>query len=255
MGSRWPYRIYDTLTQKAAVLRAQAVVVSSRLEYEDAVRFGVDPSKLHIIPMGIDLPESNYPPENKDQPLRLLFVGRIARVRRLELILKAVSKLKLKWNLTIVGGEASTSSMTRGGYLDELKTLASELGIDQFIRWMGPVTPEKLSTFYTESDLFLYTSQYENFGQPLLEAAAHGLPLLSTKVGVAAELIEEGKTGFFINDDPESLSDHIMKLENLKGRQEMGEALRRKVTDHYSWDSVIEQYLEIYRKLLPNSGL
>ena len=255
MGSRWPYRIYDTLTQKAAVLRAQAVVVSSMLEYQDAVRFGVDPPKLHVIPMGIDLPESSSPSENTDQPLRLLFVGRIARVRRLELILKAVSKLKLDWKLTIVGGEASTSSMTRGGYLDELKTLASELGIDQNVHWMGPVAPENLSPVYAESDLFLYTSQYENFGQPLLEAAAHGLPLLSTRVGVAAELITEGKTGFFINDDPETLSDRIMKLENSKGRQEMGEALRQKVADQYSWESVIEQYLEIYRKLLPDNGL
>ncbi len=231
------------------------MVVSSQLEHQDAVRFGVDPSKLHVIPMGIDLPEIDPLFENMDRPLQLLFVGRIARVRRLEIILKAASQLKREWQLTIVGGEASTSSMTRGGYLEELKTLANELDINQNINWAGSVAPEQLSSFYAESDLFLYTSQYENFGQPLLEAAAHGLPLLSTKVGVAAELIEEGETGFFIDDDPETLSDQITKLENSKDRQQMGEALRQRVADHYSWDSVIQHYIELYRKLLPDSGL
>ncbi|QPJ60980.1 MAG: glycosyltransferase family 4 protein [Candidatus Nitronauta litoralis] len=241
--------------QKKPVLGAQAIVVSSQLEYQDAIRFGVEPSKLHVIPMGIDLPEIDTTFENVDRPLKLLFVGRIARVRRLEIILKAASRLKREWQLTIVGGEASTSSMTRGGYLDELKTLANNLGVTRNIHWAGSVAPEQLSSFYTESDIFLYTSQYENFGQPLLEAAAHGLPLLSTKVGVAAELIEENKTGFFIDDDPDTLSDQIRQLENSTDRQQMGEALRRKVADQYSWDNVIQHYIELYRKLLPGSGL
>ncbi len=230
-------------------------MVSSKLEQQDALRFGVDPSKLHIIPMGIDLPETNATSDNTDRTLRLLFVGRIARVRRLELILKAVSRLKIEWNLTIVGGEASTSSMTRGGYLDELKTLAGELGIEQRLRWIDPVAPENLSPFYAESDIFLYASQYENFGQPLLEAAAHGLPLVSTPVGVAVELIDEGTTGYFTDDDPDTLSRQITKLEKMSDRQEMGQALRQKVAEQFSWNNIIEQYLEIYRKLLPGSGL
>ncbi len=237
------------------MVRAQAVIVSSRLEYQDAVRFGVDPSVIHIIPMGIDLPETNTTEKSSDRPLRLLFVGRIARVRRLEIILKAVSRLDIEWNLTLVGGEAQTSSMTRGGYLEELKTLARELDIEPRVKWIGPVAAENLPPFYAESDLFVYPTQYENFGQPLLEAAAHGLPLISTPVGVAAELIEEGQTGLFIDDDPATLRNQILKLQNADDRQTMGQALRQKVADRFSWESVIEQYLELYGKLLPGSSL
>ena len=53
--------------------------------------------------------------------LQLLFVGRIARVRRIELLLQAVEKLKFPFHLTIAGGEEKTSSVTRSGYLKDLK--------------------------------------------------------------------------------------------------------------------------------------
>ena len=82
MKQRLPYHFYDILTLKASAKRAHAIVVSSKLEYEDALEFGIAKEKLHIIPMGIKVEEIKIEP-NISEKLQILFVGRIARVRRI----------------------------------------------------------------------------------------------------------------------------------------------------------------------------
>lgn len=243
------------LTLKSAVKGAAAVVVSSRLEEADALRFGVPRNRIRVIPMGIDLPEESSTPADPDAPLRLLFAGRIARVRRVELILKAAARLPFEWTLTLAGGEAETSSMAGGGYVQELKKLTAELGIENKVHWTGPLPHEALTDHYRNADLFLYTSRYENFGQPLLEAAAQGLPLISTRIGVAEELIEEHRTGFFTDDSPDTLIKKIEQLACRETRQKFGEALRRKVAERFSWQTLLPRYLDLYRTLLGGGGL
>ena len=53
-----PYYLYDILTLKTSAKRAQAVIVSSKLEYEDALEFGIAKEKIHIIPMGVVVEET-----------------------------------------------------------------------------------------------------------------------------------------------------------------------------------------------------
>ncbi|NIP99801.1 MAG: glycosyltransferase, partial [Nitrospinaceae bacterium] len=57
-------------------------------------------------------------------------------------------------------------------------------------------------SYYQSADVFVYPSRYENFGQPVLEAAAWGLPVIATSTGVASEIIREGETGFLTPPDP-----------------------------------------------------
>ncbi|MDE1045692.1 MAG: glycosyltransferase, partial [Nitrospinaceae bacterium] len=116
--------------------------------------------------------------------LQLLFVGRIARVRRIELLIQAAEKLTFPFHLTIAGGEEKTSSVTRSGYMKELKDLAQKLNLNNKISFAGRKTQEELKEYYRMADIFVYPSKYENFGQPLLEAGAHGLPIVATPVGV-----------------------------------------------------------------------
>ena len=123
-----PYHLYDAITLKTSAKKAQAIIVSSKLEYEDALEFGIDKEKIHIIPMGVDV-EPTEKTRSESEQLQILFVGRIARVRRIEILLQAVSKLNIPYHLTIVGGEEKTSSVTRTGYLNELKQLTKQLNL------------------------------------------------------------------------------------------------------------------------------
>ena len=96
------------MTWKASAKSANAVVVSSKLEYEDAIEFGIPQKKIHIIPMGIDVDEYVDSQVNHEGTINILFVGRIARVRRIEILLQAVSKLAIPYQLILVGGEEKT---------------------------------------------------------------------------------------------------------------------------------------------------
>jgi len=244
-----PYRIYDIGTFKNVVRRANAIVVSSKNEYTEALEFGIDKKKIHLIPAGIDTTDYEPHRAKSNKILNLLFVGRIARNRRLEPIIKALQYLD-KTKLTIVGGEEKSSSLSRRGYLCELKALADGLGVRERINFVGVKYGKELISYYQTAGIFVYTSIYENFGQTLLEAAAAGLPIISTPVGIAPEIVIEGETGFLVSDDPKVIGEKIRELNNVSTRREFGTRIKEIVKEKFAWSNIIDQYLEIYQRLL-----
>ena len=178
--------------------------------------------------------------------LQLLFVGRIARVRRIELLLQAIEKLKFPFHLTIAGGEEKTSSVTRSGYLKELKELAHRLNLNTKVTFTGRKTQEELKEYYRMADLFVYPSKYENFGQPLIEAGAHGLPIIATSVGVARDIVIDGETGYLTSDDPKTISDRIQLLQDHKLRQQMGVQIKGLIREKFDWENIMKQYVNLY---------
>jgi UDP-glucose:(heptosyl)LPS alpha-1,3-glucosyltransferase len=237
------------LTFKTSAKVADAVVVSSKLEYEDAIEFGIKKNKLFVIPMGIDVDEYDDSQINHEGTINILFVGRIARVRRIEILLQAVAKLSIPYQLILVGGEEKTSSLSKSGYLIELKNLCKALNINDQVTFVGSVPQDELSNWYSKGDIFVYPSLYENFGQPILEAAAAGLPIISTPVGVARELITDNETGFLFTGDVQELTDRITQLIDQNVRKEMGKALRQRARSLYGWKEIIKQYLDLYYSL------
>ena len=244
----FPYNLYDAITIKTSAKRAQAIIVSSKLEYEDALEFGIPKDKIHVIPMGIDIEEIN---EKKiiSNNLQILFVGRIARVRRIELLLQAVSQLGIPFHLTIVGDEEKTSSVTRSGYFDELKQLTEQLNLESKVSFLGKKNSLELKKIYQSADIFVYPSLYENFGQPLIEAAANGLPLISTPVGIAQDIVIDGETGFLVNGKPEEIKDRIELLKDLRPRLQMGERIKTEVKNRFNWKNIMNQYMDLYQSL------
>jgi len=244
-----PYRIYDAGTFKSVLRWADAIVVCSRNEYAEALEFGVNKKKIHLILAGIDIADYEPHQDKSNEVLNLLFVGRIARDRHLEPIIKALQYLD-KVKLTIVGSEEKRSSLSRRGYLSELKALVDELRVGRQIIFAGPKYGKELITYYQSADVFIYTSLYENFGQTLLEAAAASLPIISTPVGIAPEIVIDGETGFLVNDDPKMISERIRRLNNVSTRTAFGGRIKEIVKEKFAWSNIIDQYLQIYQHLL-----
>lgn len=247
---QFPYRLYDWVTFKYAARSADAVIVSSKYEHEDAVEFGIDRAKIHIIPMGIDVEDAVHRKEgNDDSPLNILFVGRLARVRRVELLLQAVSRLSIPYHVTVVGGEEETASLSKAGYRGELEHLCGDLGIRNKVIFTGAKAPGELKAYYQNADVFVYPSLYENFGQPVLEAAAAGLPVISTGVGVAREIVKNGETGYIIDGSPSEIRGWLEDLNSGDSRRRLGRQIREKVRRDYGWENVMQRYVEVYRSL------
>lgn len=251
---RIPYALYDFLTLKSVLQRATAVIASTKQEFHELKSFKINESKIFIIPAGVKFDFPKRPlKHNSDDKLKLLFVGRISRDRRVELILKAFEILLRKqknMELWIVGGEERRSYTQNFGYINELETLCKKLNITDNIRFTGNLPPEKLRNHYKYADIFIYTSDYENFGQTILEAGAAGLPLICTPVGVANDIILDGKTGFLINYAPREIADRIEYLLDHKNeREQFGLAIQKIVQRRYNWNKIIEKYIKLYNQL------
>ncbi len=222
--------------------------MSSKLEYEDALEFGIAKEKVHIIPMGIEVEEIKKE-QNTSEKLQILFAGRIARVRRIELLLQAASQLTIPFHLNIAGGEEKTSSVTRGGYLEELKLLTNQLNLNSNVTFTGKKTQAELKTLYKSSNIFVYPSLYENFGQPLIEAAAHGLPLIATPVGIAKDIVIDGETGYHVTGKTEEIKDRIESLTDSNLRLEMGRKIQVEIKNRFDWGKIMGQYKSLYQSL------
>jgi len=249
--AKLPYILFDFVTGKKAALQADAVVVNSKKEYEDALRYGVKREKLHLIPVGIDISEYSPLPKN-DKELNVLFVGRITQNRNVEPIIKAVAELRKKKpeqkiRLIIVGGEVKTSSTNKGGYLDELKNLAKELNVSDIVEFTGPKYGTELRKHYRATDIFVYTSLSENFGQTILEAGAAGLPMICTRVGIVPEIIQNGKNGFIVKGEPKEIAARITELFDKNKREAFGRKTREIVRQKFDWESIIQKYLQVYK--------
>ena len=243
----WQFKLYNKLWYRT-IRHADAIVVSSEQEREDAISFGVSDEKIYVIPVGKD-PDvyTAVPRETPEDTFRILFVGRLAPRRNVELLIDAVADLeRTDIELRIVGGEATLSNSSRQNYTSKLSKKIVGHNIEHQVVFTGPKYGDDLIREYRTADVFVNPTHYENFGQANLEAAFAGLPLIATPTGVALDLISEGETGYLF----ETKSKLINLLEGcVRGSiniDEMRTTISSVANHNYTWDTIIDDYLSMY---------
>lgn len=128
--------------------------------------------------------------------------------------------------------------------------LVSKLGLDDHVLFLGK--QDKLEELYSLSDLLLLLSEKESFGLVLLEAMACGVPCIGTNIGGIPEVIIDGETGYiceFGNVD-EVAEKSIQLLTDSARHQAFSEAAMSLVESSFRSETIMEEYLDIYRRLL-----
>lgn len=128
--------------------------------------------------------------------------------------------------------------------------LVSKLGLDDHVLFLGK--QDKLEELYSLSDLLLLLSEKESFGLVLLEAMACGVPCIGTNIGGIPEVIIDGETGYiceFGNVD-EVAEKSIQLLKDSARHQAFSEAAMSLVESSFRSETITEEYLAIYRRLL-----
>ena len=107
---------------------------------------------------------------------------------------------------------------------------------------------EDMNEFYTGLDLYVNTSMHEGFPMSVLEAMAHGLPVVAPREGGLKEIIDDGEVGFLVDGrEPNRFAMkclEIYKDRNL--RLKMGRASREKIIKEYSISKMVEEYVKLY---------
>lgn len=251
------FKMYDKVW-KRTVKNADAVLVSTEEEREDAIRFGIEKQKIHVVPVGKD-PQTYTAVERNppDDTFRLLFVGRLAPRRNIEMVLRALQKTKNEFAVSedsievhIVGGEDALSEASGDSYLSELQSKCEKLGVNSQVTFCGPKYGDKLIEKYRSAHVFVNPTHFENFGQTSLEAAFAGLPLLTTDTGVGPELVRQSGGGFVVTDAVELAEKIVQLTSDREFCTELGNRIQRTALKDYTWDSIIDQYERIYKSLI-----
>ena len=192
--------------------------------------------KWKVIHIGV--PESDMDPEafTTKQNLKLLWVGRFTGIKDPNYAIEVMSKLKRKdVELTMVGG---------GELFEEVKAKSEGLPIT-FTGWMkDPFT--KIKDF----DLLLITSKNEGLPLVMLEAANHHRPTIARNVGGLSEFIENNKTGFLVNGDPDEMAKIIEGLIQDRSKlQSFGNNANEVLHNEYSLKKMAGEYLDFYKGL------
>ncbi len=254
--SKLPYHIHDVLTLKLPTKISKKIIATSQTEFKDCKKFGIPENKIKLIPLSFNPSNISKDKQKSTKKIRLLFVGRIVPLKNLDVLLKAVKIVKKdipEIEFTIVGEEISGRLHGDIGYKQKLLVLVNELKIKENVKFVGWKTGKELWDIYQNSDLFLFASTYENFGLPLLEAAYFRLPLVSTDVGVAKDLIDVNKGGNIISKlDANEFAENIITLLKNDLKHEESSKFVFDESKNFLIKSIAKKYEEIYTGCMRN---
>jgi glycosyltransferase involved in cell wall biosynthesis len=185
----------------------------------------------------------------------VLTVSRITAKNNLELLLRgfaAALKRRGDLRLVIVGGvKPSGLAREEAEYYSRVLRLVRDLQISSHVTFAGWKLGEELWEHYRTADVFAWTSRSDNFARALVEAAWFGLPIVSTSVGVAPELLADGRGGRLIgHDDPEGLADAITALANGGLSTKNDARQNHEKAAQYTVDRMVGGYIDLYHRLV-----
>jgi glycosyltransferase involved in cell wall biosynthesis len=198
--------------ERVALKSADLVITVSRFMRANIEKLGIAASKLLVAPPGSDGVREGGPlpgNRNREEQIRLLFVGNCARRKGLEYLAQALFLLKNPLvTLDVVGDFGFEPA-----YADQLRRDIEALDLGGAIRFHGRVSGEALRSFYSNADVFVMPSLYEGYGIVYAEAMRAGLPIIATQGGPASEIAREGENALFVPPaDARSLATAIRSL-------------------------------------------
>ena len=221
---------------------ADRVIVLSE-EWRDyfADHVMLDVGKLSVLHNGVSIPNDICSPCSHQD---ILFLGRLDARKSPDVLLRASRDVLSRFPEArlVFGGD---------GDVDMYRNLAAALGIADRCDFLGWVSGDAKGELFSRAGIYCLPSKNEGLPMSIIEAMAHGLPVVSTAVGGVPQLIESGREGFLIDvDDEGALSEALCRLlGSTELRKEMGIAAREKASREFSIETSIEGLLKIYSDL------
>lgn len=134
---------------------------------------------------------------------------------------------------------------------DRLDRLATELGVDDRLRFLGAKPHAEMPGILSSAEIAIIPSLMEASSVAALEAMACGLPVAASRVGGLPEIIDESVGTLFEPGNPDALAEAVVQiLSDPEGLARKGDAARRRVLDRFSLTRMVDRHLEIYHDLL-----
>lgn len=184
--------------------------------------------------------------------VKFLFVGRFLKQKNLPFLLEVVRRLKaegLPFSLIMVmSGDTRPQEM--------LLRRARKMGIDDRLDYRGTLSREGIRKVFQEADILVLTSSYEGFPRVFMEAAAAGLPIVTTRVSGVANVLKHGESGFVVEQGQvDVFAARVRQLildPELRAR--FGNAIKEDFWDTYSYATTLKQQKKIFEYVMHDNA-
>jgi glycogen(starch) synthase len=248
LHGKW-FRQADTVVAKTLRAADWVVGCSSAILQEGRKLVPEIASRSSVIYNGVEGP-SISPTLLPFDPPRLLCLGRLAPDKGFDIVLPAFKVILQRFPSAhlIVAGNGPDREM--------LQTEATNLGIHNAVDFVGWVSPSRVPELINSSTLVVMPSREDSFPMVALESALMARPIVATRVGGLPEIVVPMETGLLVNkEDFESLAHAIcLLLEHPQVTVEMGNAARLRAKTMFGWESHVDAYDSLYRKLAKESA-
>jgi alpha-maltose-1-phosphate synthase len=257
--------------ERTAILDADAIVAVSSGTKEDVLRaYPVDPEKIHVIYNGIDLQQYQRTTDNSaliqhgvDPAVPyVLFVGRITRQKGVTHLVDAIRYLPPDVQVVLCAGAPDTPEIAA-----ELQAkVAAARAFNPGVIWIDKMLSKlEAIQLYSHATVFCCPSVYEPFGIINLEAMACQTAVVASATGGIKEVVVDGETGYLVPFDQDPVTsfprdpdkfarDLAARLNDLLADpakcKVFGLAGRKRAEEKFSWTSIADQTIALYRSLI-----
>ena len=249
--------------EEQVVAEADRLIASTDQEASDLVSlYAADPDRVHTIAPGVDL--ARFRPGDRAaaraavgvpaDAVVLLFVGRIQPLKAPDVVLRAAAQLveddptlAARLRVLVVGAPSGTG-------LEEpqlLQDLAAQLGITEQVRFVRPVSPDRLADYYRAADVTVVPSYNESFGLVALESQACATPVVAAAVGGLTTAVADGRSGLLVpGHNPAAFA---AALHRIIADRPLAAALAAGGVQHtagFSWDRTASELVAAYTEAM-----
>lgn len=230
--------------QKSAIQRmfqhAAAVIVLSQRDRRLALdSLGVDPTRLHLFHNSV--PDPGEPHAGRDSPPMILFLGRLSARKGVPELLEALSSTAmrhLEWRAVLAGD----------GPVEDYRLQADRRGIADRVEMPGWLSAAETAALCRQASILVLPSHAEGLAMALLEGLAHGIAVVTTRVGAHDEAIIHEQTGLFVPvGDAATLAAALADLVDQPDlREGLGRRGRQLFLERFSMDPYMDRLDDLY---------
>jgi UDP-glucose:(heptosyl)LPS alpha-1,3-glucosyltransferase len=253
------HRTFQALMRRQYADQGQIVLALSQASAADFHRFhGVARERIRIVYNGVDTqrfspaqcrlhrPQARRELGLADDTVLALIVAHNFRLKGVATLLGALRRLQ-------AAGRSTRLAIVGGKHIESWRRRVVRLGLERQVIFVGRV--EDPLPYYAAADYYVHPTYYDPCSLVLLEAAACGLPLITSRYNGASEVFREGEDVLLVDDpaDEAKLAATMRFLDDYATRQRLGAAARQTILQH-SFHQNVDHILKIYHEILDRRG-
>jgi len=243
--------------------QADLLIASTADEADDLINsYKANPDHVFVVPPGVDL--ATFQPIDRVEARRkigydggrlLLFVGRLERLKGVEIAIRALALLRDREHddlrLIVLGEDSRDGDESEK---DRLKAVAASVGVRDRVDFLGSVAQHELPYFYAAADACVMPSYSESFGLVALEAQACGCPVVASGVSGLRSVVRDDVSGYLIDGhDPAEYAERIGRLlADPELAQQMGRR-GRLLAQRFSWTRTADRLEGLFEQVVENA--